>query len=154
MNLLRFMLQNINFWYFMIFFEQETEHPCSLQQQCGVYVGTCAAPIWISSPPDLLHSKAINANQAVGCNRFDVIIEIPVVLLLSPGNQPLALSPPLTLPTPLQRSPLVSTRTKSAFTRTSSRLYKRWESDLRLLKSSGACPSEASFLSLLFSCLL
>lgn len=37
------------------------------------------------SPP---HSRAINANQSVGCSRFYVIIEIPVILLLSPGSRP------------------------------------------------------------------
>lgn len=53
-------------------------------------------PLWL-----VLHSQAINANQAVGCSRFDVIIEIPVVLLLSLGSQPPALSPLLTPSTPL-----------------------------------------------------
>lgn len=72
-------------------------------------VNSCAAyssdldpePLWL-----VLHSKAINANQAVGCSRFDVIIEIPVVLLLSPGTQPPppTLSSLLNLPTPLSWS--------------------------------------------------
>lgn len=41
----------------------------------------------------VLHSEAINANQAVGCTGFDVIIDIPVVFYLLQGLSP----PPLFL---------------------------------------------------------
>lgn len=142
MSHIRIMLQYIDF---VVLYNvwQENLLPWSLQQQCRIYAGWCTVdsctaystdleskPLWL-----VLHSKAINANHAVSCSRFDVIIEIPVVLLLSLGSQPPCSFSSSGSTHPFTLITRVSTCTKFAFTDSFTQSYRRWESDLCLLRS-------------------
>lgn len=100
----------------------------------------------------VLHSKAINANQAVRCGRFDAIIEIPVILLPSPGSQP-----PRSLSSSDSAHPFtfiirVSTSATNGFSDSFAQSHRCWESDLCLIKSP-ASPEPPDNEVLLLSCL-